>query len=98
MQDRTPAEMLTDNNPDNQDEEFLDQGVEVEEGDEEDDEEEDFEEEDSSEPQPEKSFDPVRQIQNLTQVSHESNDSHRRRRKRAKVDKIKNRGGKKKRR
>ena len=100
MQDGTPAEMLTDKNPDNQDEELLDQDTEVEEEDDEDD-EEDFEEEDSTEPQPdqgEKPYDPTRQLQNLTQISHESNDSQRRRRKRAKVDKIKNRGGKKKRR
>jgi transcription termination factor Rho len=40
-----------------------------------------------------KAFDPTRQLKNLTQISHESNDSLRRRRKRAKVSKLQNRGG-----
>lgn len=37
-------------------------------------------------------FDPNRQLKNLTQISHESNDSLRRRRKRAKVSRLQNRG------
>ncbi len=39
-----------------------------------------------------KDFDPTKQLKNLTQISHESNDSLRRRRKRAKVSKLQNRG------
>jgi transcription termination factor Rho len=46
----------------------------------------------SSEPGADKSFDPTRQIKNLTQISHESNDSLRRRRKRAKVSRLQSRG------
>src|SRR5687767_10043183 len=74
MQDGTPAEMLTDKNHDN-DEELLDQDIEVEE---EEDDDEDFDEDDlaesgeSSEGQPQKNYDPTRQLQNLTQISHES--------------------------
>ena len=105
MQDRTPSEMLTDKNQDNQEEDILEQDQDLEaDEDDDDDEDEDFEEEDSadsgesSEGQPQKPYDPTRQIQNLTQISHESNDSARRRRKRSKVDKLKNRGGKKRRR
>ena len=84
MQDRTPAEMVTENNPDDQ---ILD--PELDEGgeDEGDDAGEDGEVGEASD----KAFDPNRQLKNLTQISHESNDSLRRRRKRAKVSKIQSR-------
>jgi transcription termination factor Rho len=39
-----------------------------------------------------KGYDPTRQIENLSQITHEPNDSSRRRRKRVKLDKIVNRG------
>jgi len=39
-----------------------------------------------------KGYDPTRQIENLSQITHESNDSSRRRRKRIKLNKIVNRG------
>jgi transcription termination factor Rho len=102
MQDRTPSGMLTDKNED--DDEILDQQIEDEDDDEDDEGDDDLEEEDSEgEAQPEaganeqgeKPFDPTRQLKNLTQISHESNDSMRRRRKRAKVSRLKNRNHKK---
>jgi transcription termination factor Rho len=105
MQDRNPTEMITNENHDNRDDEIHEPEMEMIEDDreiEEDDDDDDLDDEDGSEPegnidgnvegQPEKPFDPTRQLKNLTQISHESNDSLRRRRKRAKVSKLQNRG------
>jgi transcription termination factor Rho len=106
MQDRNPTEMITNDNHDNRDEELHEPEMEVIEVDHDladDDDDDDLDEDDGSEPegnidgnvegQPEKPFDPTRQLKNLTQISHESNDSLRRRRKRAKVSKLQSRGG-----
>ncbi len=43
-------------------------------------------------PRGSKGYDPARQIENLSQITHEPNDSSRRRRKRMKLNKIANRG------
>ncbi len=94
MQDRNPSEMLTDNN---QDEEALDPDMENGMDDEDmddDDDDEDMDQEDddvaeaNSGNHSDQAFDPNNKSRNLNQVSHESNDSLRRRRKRAKVSKI----------
>jgi transcription termination factor Rho len=45
-----------------------------------------------------KVFDPEKQLKNLQQITHESNDSNKRRRRRVKIEKIKSRGMKRKRR
>jgi transcription termination factor Rho len=70
-----------------------------EDGDDEDDfdDDEDFEDEPGAPngnvvPRGGKGYDPTRQIENLSQVTHEPNDSSRRRRKRVKLNKIVNRG------
>ncbi len=71
------------------------------EDDDEDDDEEDFEfvEDEAGAPNGNvvarggKGYDPTRQIENLSQITHEPNDSSRRKRKRVKLDKIVNRGG-----
>jgi transcription termination factor Rho len=100
MQDRNPTEMLTDNN---QDDDVLDPEMHEEADDDEDDDDEDGDDEigqddDVTEAHsgnhPERAFDPNSKLKNLTQISHESNDSLRRRRKRAKVNKISSRNHK----
>jgi transcription termination factor Rho len=106
MQDRNPTEMITNDNHDNRDEELHEPEMDVLQVHHDladDDDDDDLDEDDGSEPegnidgnvegQPEKPFDPTRQLKNLTQISHESNDSLRRRRKRAKVSKLQSRGG-----
>ncbi len=54
-------------------------------------EEEEYVEGEENIKKPEKPYDPSRQLKNLTTISHESNDSMRRNRRRAKVTKIKTR-------
>jgi transcription termination factor Rho len=79
-----------------EDEEFYLQNVrsaeaEEEDEDSEDEDDEDFEDEEGApngNVQGRRAFDPSRQIENLSQVSHESNDSSRRKRKRVKLNKI----------
>ena len=106
MQDRNPTEMITNDNHDNRDEELHEPEMDVLQVHHDladDDDDDDLDEDDGSEPegnidgnvegQPEKPFDPTRQLKNLTQISHESNESLRRRRKRAKGSKLQSRGG-----
>jgi transcription termination factor Rho len=106
MQDRNPTQMTAN---ENRDDEIIEPEMEItvsshEIDEDDDDDDDDLDEHDGSEPegnidgnvegQPgDKAFDPTRQLKNLTQISHESNDSLRRRRKRAKVSKLQNRGG-----
>jgi len=81
---------------------------EFEEDDEDDFEEEDFEEETADVPAAvaddgpispnSKLYDPDLKLKNLQQITHESNDSNKRRRRRVKIDKIRTRGVKRKRR
>lgn len=73
--------------------------------DEEFDDDDEFEEEESETAAPEgntketvKVFDPDKQLKNLQQITHESNDSSKRRRRRVKIEKIRTRGVKRKRR
>jgi transcription termination factor Rho len=116
MQDRNPIEMLTDNNQDDDlldpemenqvDDDDNDNDDELDDDDDQDDDQDqelgqnDDVTEINSGNQPGRPYDPSIKLKNLTQVSHESNDSLRRRRKRAKVSKISGRNhlGKKKRR
>ncbi len=85
--------MLTNQN---HDDEVLDPEMEDQVDEEDDDDEDDEIEEDDDVTEahsgnlPEKAFDPNSKLKNLTQISHESNDSLRRRRKRAKVSKLSN--------
>jgi transcription termination factor Rho len=84
--DGTPIEMIIHKDLDD---EILDRDIE----DEADEELEDLEDEESGDGQ-ENSLDPAHKSDNPLLISHESNDSSRRRRKRAKVGKLKNRGQK----
>jgi transcription termination factor Rho len=86
-----------------EDEEFYNQPVASEDDDDFEDDEEDFDEGEDVEDEAGapngnvigrvRAYDPNRQIENLSQVSHESNDSSRRKRKRVKLNKIVNRTG-----
>ena len=94
MQDRNPTEMIS---KDDRDDEIIEpemEGAEAPDGLDEEDLDDEPEEASGEigEAGGDKSFDPTRQIKNLTQISHESNDSLRRRRKRAKVSRLQNRG------
>lgn len=96
MQDRNPTEMITDNN---KDDDVLDPDMQAqlenyhENPEAEDDDDDDFDDGDDESgeqisPTGDPGIDLNHRLKNLTQVSHESNDSLRRRRKRAKVNKL----------